>query len=319
MITQPVIPVQILLPVLLAIFGAVVIRLFRRPCSLARKLLTAARILLLLALVFLVDLRIMKEQYDADVELKNVDVLFVTDTTISMWAEDYDGNHPRMDGVQTDLRYIMEELYGSSFGLIRFDNRSRILAPFTQDADTVEDALETISAPDRYYATGSSLNTAYEDMEKLLQSSAKKDGKQTYLFFVSDGEITDGSSLRSFRDLAALVDGGAVLGYGTAEGGRMSDGRYHSYVTDPDTWQAAISHIDEGNLRQIASDLGVEYIHMNTKQNVRAVCAGIRAASSSISGKRDAVTYADTYYWYVYPLIALLLLEAWLFVRKRQL
>lgn len=319
MITQPVIPVQILLPVLAAVYGFILFRSFRRKRPVREKLFSAVRIFCILALLFVINLRIMKERGDMDVEMKNVDVLFVTDTTISMWAEDYNGRNPRMEGVQKDIRFIMNELYGGSFALIRFDNRSQILAPFTQDADTVTDALETIKAPDRYYATGSSLNTAYADMEKLLKSSEKKEGRQTYLFFISDGEITDDSELMSFHDLAALTDGGAVLGYGTAEGGKMSDGRYHSYVTDPDSWQAAVSKIDEENLRTIASDLGIEYIHMNSTRNVQAVCDSIRRESSQVSGKKDAVVYDDTYYLYVYPLAAFLLLEAWLFVRRRKL
>lgn len=316
---QPVIPVQIVLPVMLAVYGVIVFHLIRRKGTARDKILTLIRLLCIGALVFVINLRIMKERSDMDVEMKNIDVLFVADTTISMWAEDYNGTHPRMDGVQTDLRYIMDELYGGSFGLIRFDNRSQILAPFTQDADTVADALETISAPDRYYAKGSSLNTAYDDMEKLLQSSRKKEGRQTYLFFVSDGEITDDSDLRSFRELASMVDGGAVLGYGTEKGGRMSDGKYHSYVSDPETWKDAVSRIDEDNLRSIAADLGVEYIHMNTKQNVSAVCAGIRAASSRTSGRKDAVVYDDTYYLYTIPLLALLLWEAWEIIRRKKM
>ena len=319
MIFQPIIPAQILLPLFLAAAGIITFRVMRTPAPLIRKCLTLARLFCIFALVFVINLRIMKESRDMDVEMKNIDVLFVTDTTISMWAEDYNGNHPRMEGVQADLRYIMDELYGGSFGLIRFDNRSQILAPFTQDTDTVEDALETIKAPDRYYATGSSLNTAYADMEKLLRSSAGKEDRKTYLFFVSDGEITDDSSLQSFRDLAPLVDGGAVLGYGTENGGHMSDGRYHSYVTDPETWQPAVSRIDETSLRSIASDIGIEYIHMNVKQNVSAVCAGIRAASSDVTGKKNAVTYDDTYYLYVWPLLALLAAEAWMAIRKRRL
>lgn len=317
MITQPIIPVQIVLPAMLVIYGFIVFHLIRRKAGIRGTILTLIRLLGIGVLVFAVNLRIMKENYDMDVEMKNIDVLFVVDTTISMWAEDYSGSHPRMDGVQTDLRYIMDELYGGSFGLIRFDNRAQVLAPFTQDADTVRDALETISAPDRYYARGSSLNTAYDETEKLLQSSMKKEGRQTYLFFVSDGEITDDSELRSFRDLASYVDGGAVLGYGTAGGGRMSDGRYRSYVTDPETWDDAVSCIDEDNLRRIAGDLGVEYIHMNSKQNVSAVCSGIRAASSHTAGKKDAVVYDDTYYLYTIPLLAFLLWEAWVIIRKR--
>ena len=230
MITQPVIPVKILLPVLLAAEGILVYRIVRMRGKSLAKLLSILRLTAILSLFFVINLRIMREQTGMDVEMKNTDVLFVTDTTISMWAQDYSGSNPRMDGVQADIRYIMQELYGGRFALIRFDNRSQILAPFTQDADTVADALETIKAPDRYYANGSSLNTPYEDMEKLLRSSEKKEDRKTYLFFISDGEITDDSVLRSFSDLSGLLDGGAVLGYGTEAGGRMAESRLQGFV-----------------------------------------------------------------------------------------
>ena len=65
----------------------------------------------------LVNLRIMEKKYNATIEMKNLDVLFVVDTTISMWAEDYNGKNPRMEGVQADAEYIIDELSGSNFGL----------------------------------------------------------------------------------------------------------------------------------------------------------------------------------------------------------
>ena len=48
------------------------------------------------------------------------------------------------------------------------------------------------------------------------------------------------------------MDAGAVLGYGTEDGGEMVYDDWGSYVRDPETNQHAISKIDEDNLKKIA-------------------------------------------------------------------
>ena len=195
MITKPIISLYLAIPVLGAVLICYIITVVIKDTKLWKKILGILRITIIVVLALIVNLRIMDKKYDAQVEMKNLDVLFVVDTTISMWAEDYDGKDPRMEGVLEDTEYIIDELSGSNFGLIRFDNRSQILAPFTQDHETVKDAFSTIKQPDVYYAKGSSLNKCYDEMKELLESSNMKEDRLTIVFFISDGEITDGSEL----------------------------------------------------------------------------------------------------------------------------
>ena len=316
---QPVLPIYILIPaaVLIPALTILFILLRRDPFGVL-PLIRIVKSVLIAGLCVLIGIRIMKEVPDTDVEMKNLDVLFVIDDTISMWAQDYDGNKPRMNGVFSDCKYIMQELDGANFALIRFDNKAQILAPFTQDKDNVSDALFMIQMPDRYYARGSSLNTPYEEMEKLLVSSAGKKDRQTIVYFISDGEITDESELVSYAPLAKYVDSGAVLGYGTEEGGRMVD-NYGSTVFDFQQSQEAVSRLDEKNLRQIADDLKIEYIHMDRQSNLTANLAAVRAGSRNVRGKGNTVIYDDLCYWFVIPLLALLAWDLYLLLRKRRL
>jgi len=319
MITKPIIPLFIAVPVLLIVLVLYIFGVCRKSTKIRYKVLGIIRITIIIVLAFLSNLRIMDKKYDAQVEMKNLDVLFVVDTTISMWAQDYGGSHERMEGVQYDAANIIDELSGSNFGLIRFDNRSQILAPFTQDHESVKDAFSTIKEPDINYARGSSLNVCYDDLESLLLSSNQKDERLTILFFISDGEITDESTLRSFKELEGYVDAGAVLGYGTGTGGVMQYGSYGNYVKDPDTNKNAVSQINEENLKQIASDLDIDYIHMNHYSNVAYLIESIKNGSSLSIEKSDSVSYEDTYYYYVIPLAIMLILELVIFVRKGKL
>ncbi len=312
---EPILPPVILLPVLavcLIFFWVRAIRRMRDPIG---TVLSCARVLAVVLLAGIIGMRPMREKSEMEVETKNLDVLFVVDDTISMYAQDYDGRKTRMSGVRSDCRFIMDQLQGANFGLIRYDNTARILAPFTQDRDNVQDALDTISIPDTYYAKGSNLQTPYTAMEELLISSSKKEDRQTIVFFFSDGEETDEDATFNFKELAQYIDNGAVLGYGTETGGKMKDG-YGSTVYDYETYQDAVSRIDEANLRLLADDLEIDYIHMESMNNVRYLTDAIRTGAAPSHDSKRAVVYEDLYYYYALPLGLLLMAEAVLTARR---
>ena len=295
MMTNPILSNYIVIPVLSVLLVGVLVMVLRRHDKVWSKVLSIVRVTLILGLAFVINLRPSVKRYNAEIELKNIDVLFVVDTTISMWAEDYDGNRVRMDGVMETCDYILEQLAGSNFSLIRFDNRAQILAPFTQDGRSVSDAFSTIRQPDTYYARGSSLNVPYEDMKEMLISSSKKEERKTVVFFISDGEITDDSQLQSYADLEQYVDGGAVLCFGTKQGGKMeaNNGYSRKYIQDPDTNEDAISVIDEDNLQKIAKDLQVDYMNVRTPEEVGALLDAIKSGSSIRMEETEMITYED--------------------------
>lgn len=250
--------------------------------------------------------------------LRNIDVLFAVDTTLSMWAQDYSGTQPRMDGVRNDVSRIMELLPGGSFGLIRFDNRSQILMPFTPDVRSVRDAVNIMLAPAAGYARGSSLAVPYEDMELLLKSSAGKEDKLTILFFISDGEETNNTELPDFGALKKYISGGAVLGYGTETGGLMNyeNGRE---VTDPDTGRAAVSTIREDNLKEIAAQLGLDYVHMEKNSDADQTAEDILRACRKIVSEKSRESWRDIYWIFDAVLIGLLAWEVYERFRRGRL
>ena len=137
----------------------------------------------------------------------------------------------------------------------------------------------------------------------------------TVLFYISDGEITDGSKLMSFKELEPLIDAGAVLGYGTTKGGKMKD-TYGGYMYDNETNDKAVSKIDENNLKQIANDMDIDYIHMKSTANVKYLVESIKNGSSLTIEKADTVSYEDTYYIYAIILGAVLFINLIVFIRR---
>jgi len=278
------------------------------------KVLTIIRYTLICILAALIGLRVQIADESFKIQVKNTDVLFVVDSTLSMWASDYSGE-PRMTGVKKDCKTIMTQLAGANFGLVKFANHSQILAPFTQDADAVDDAMALIDMPSEYYANGSSLNTPYEDMKKLLESSSKKEGRQTVVFFISDGEITNNSTLQSYSELSSMVDGGAVLGYGTAEGATIKG----AYIYDYQNGGQAKPKIDEINLQHIANDLKIDYIHCEKKTSFISLTQKIIRNSGVTTTETNGVVYEDISWMFAIPLTLLLGWELVRVIRKDDL
>ncbi len=291
-----------------------IIRRGIRRGSPARKLTAILLLAVMIAGVATVWYRPKYHSSSTDIITSNLDVALVVDTTISMWAEDH-GKGTRMDGVKKDIDRIMNKLPGSSFSLIRFDNGAEILTPYTQDINLIHEILDEFHMPAYSTATGSSPNTAHEAMKAVLQSAAARQGnRRTIVFFFSDGETTDGSSLMSFADLSGMINDGAVMGYGTEKGGRMYyPGR--GYITDTSRGTDARSVMDEDALRQIAEDLDIAYVNRTSgpAHAFEGKLESVRLMSRDAAvSDENAPSDKETYHYFA-MLIAVLLL-AWLFL-----
>ena len=317
---QPLFPIIIMLVILAVLFGTTVIVTVRNQIKTREKIFSIIRLGLIFLLVFCIGLRPVTVEKNYEFSCKNLDVLFVVDTTISMWAEDYHGRNKRMDGVKKDVAYILDELAGSNFALVTFDDQTQVLSPFTQDMQYIENLMDTLSIPDSYIATGSDLTKPYKDIESLLLSSSKKENRKTIIFYISDGEITNGKKLNSYSELSQYVDAGAVLGYGTKSGGKMREDNW-GYIYDYETYSDAVSKIDEENLKQIAADLDIPYLNVNgDNASIKGTIELIKETSKTITEQgKGAEIYKDTYYLFAIPLALLLLLELIVIVRKGRL
>ena len=298
MITRPIIPIWLMIIICLILlimsFNKLRVFFFR---------------LLMIILLFLANLRIMIPNGKAKTISDNLDILFVIDTTISMIAEDYNNNETRLSAVKKDCEYIIEELSGSKFSIITFDSISDIRVPFTYDSNIAKEMINMLTVTNRMYAKGSTLNLPIPDMEKQFKSSSKDQDRYRILFYISDGEITKDEKLESFADLASYIKNGAVLGYGTTEGGYMknlSKSYYNKeeYIIASNS-QKAVSKIDENNLKQIANDLKLDYIKMNKTENLTNKIEEIKNDVVLNFEENEIKYYKDTYYYFIIPFIVL--------------
>ena len=340
MIINPIIPIWLMSIICIAI---VIFILYNKPVKdikttrqkkLHKKYIISSSIkILIIILLFVINLRFMIPNGENMAIASDLSVLFVIDTSVSMRALDYDGNEERFDGVINDCCYIVDELSNSKFSIITFSDTAQKVIPFTNDTDMVQAELKAISLENDLYAKGSSMNIVKDILEKSLIEEKERQNEDTKLivFFITDGEITkEGENLESFSNLSQYISDGAVMGYGTKDGGKMVNSTYsdqpnsdfyYIYYYDDSTYQkvTAISKIDENNLKKIASDLKIDYIQMSEKSNIDGKLKQIKNIESSSQGQEEKInTYQDIYYYFAIPLVILLILDFIFKMRKIQ-
>ena len=207
----PIIPIWIMLIICISLIIYIIIK--------KRDLLQ----ILIIILLFIINLRIMIPSNNSKTIKNDLDILFVIDNTISMNALDYNGSNTRLSGVKEACNYIIDELNGSRFSVITFDNTSRIVTPYTYDTNITREAISIMTPINELYAKGSSIDVSLDSIMYSLKNSKKKNDNNRIIFFISDGENTSNNSIKSFKSISKYISDGAVLGYGTKKGGYMKD------------------------------------------------------------------------------------------------
>ncbi|ROR72693.1 vWA domain-containing protein [Bogoriella caseilytica] len=248
------------------------------------------------------------------------DVFIVVDRTGSMVAEDYDDGRPRLEGVRHDIDQILTAFPGARFSVIAFDSQPTRVVPLTNDTRALRSWTETLRQEITHYSAGTSIDRPLPEMETALANSVERNpGHVRLVFFLSDGENTDGDlsdpqQQRSFAPLAGDIDAGAVLGYGTAEGGQMRsyDGTADSgpgtdapWIIDPATDEPAISRLDEANLQRVAEEMGLPYRHRHAPEPLDDAVTAIDIEEIAEDGRRDVETYRDVTWPFALLLVGL--------------
>lgn len=276
------------------------------------------RQILIVVLLFAINIRIMVPAENITVQKSRNDayVIFVVDDTLSMLADDgIDGNQ-RFTDAKNDAAYIIEQLSGAKFAVISFHNSAQIMSPFTDDMYHAKNVINNLYPVRPINAFGTNICVSKDTLGHVIDNAqAMGDGK-IYVFFISDGENTGkNTKMKSFEEYAGEITGGAVLGYGTEEGGEMifydqESDTYETVIDETDyNYDNAVSCIDEDNLKQIAEDLGVPYVHMTKQSAIQSTINDIKASIESTSEEEVKTGYKDTYYFFVFPLVILVAYE----------
>ena len=284
-------------------------------------LLPFIRQILIVALLFVMNLRIAIPDKDAVIETPSVDayVMIVIDDTLSMLADDAGRTETRLEAAISDCEYIVMNLEGANIAVMQFNNKAELITPFTNNPSHIRSVLKTIKPIQEIGAHGSSFNLCQDMILNELKSVKEKEDKNVYIFFLSDGESNVDEERKTFAECAEYIDGGAVLGYGTENGGKMKVygvmGDELGYILDQN-FDTAISRIDEENLGDIAKEFGVGYVRMNDEKKLDGIIEEIKENVAITEQELTEMAYKETYYYCLPPLMALLIWDFFHFKRK---
>ena len=311
MIVNPIIPIW-----LMAVISVCFLLLWRKSIG------AFIRQLLIVILIFVINLRPMMKVENLQEKTLDMDVLFVIDNTISMLAEDMPDDQRRIDVVKEDCDYIMDKLPGARYSVISFCNDAQRLTPYTTDKEMIELAIGSLNATSKYYAQGTSLSVVPD----TILDAVDDDGENAHIvFFISDGESNTRRDDPDFESLRKYIDAGAVMGYGTKHGGPMrvyafygdEEWEYLHYYDDNFNYKEAISKIDEESLENIAESMGLTYVHMEDQRDIDDVINEILMMQHEFIADGDETEgYADIYFWFLIPLIAILAIDCICIKRK---
>ncbi|MBA4084443.1 MAG: hypothetical protein C0493_05795 [Kytococcus sp.] len=249
----------------------------------------------------------------------DVNVFFVVDTTTSSMARDHDGERTRLEGYREDIAKIQAEMPGARFSIITFDYTARVVMPLTTDTQALKTAAENLRPENSLYSGGSSITIAQERLRTTLEGAKERQPERSRIvFYLGDGEQTAAQEPAPF-DLPDLVDGGAVLGYGSDKGGRMAttsaDGTPGEDVKDAQG-NPGVSTIDEQRLKEVADQLGVPYTH-RTGGDIGPALEDADPGTT-VEGAGAAIETYTSLVWVLATVMSLLLLVD-LFITTREI
>ena len=221
-----------------------------------------------------------------------LDVFVVIDSSISMTAEDWDGDQARLDGVVADVEELATIHAGARFAMITFDRKATWRMGLTRDNAALVSAAQTIKPPAEANANGTSIDAALDQLVDGLEKASQADPERgRVVYYLGDGEQTAGRKPRSFEAVKELCDGGAVLGYGTKAGARMPISRSSILPNEVDAERRrAVSKIDQAALQQIAEQAGLDYAQRTAPGGLETVAfdgSFTRISDGHIQGTRS--------------------------------
>jgi Ca-activated chloride channel family protein len=194
-----------------------------------------------------------------DVKRKGLDLILVVDTSRSMLSNDVPPS--RLQRVKLAAQDLLNELQGDRVGLIAFAGRAFLQAPLTIDYDAAVEAindLDTNTIPEG----GTNISEAIDLAVRTFGKSAT--GNRALIIF-TDGEELNGDGPKSAKAAADVGVRIFTIGVGTPEGSLIpisGEGGGTAFVKDGNG-QVVKSRLDERRLKEIATETGGFYLHLD--------------------------------------------------------
>lgn len=232
-------------------------------------------------------------------------VFLVVDRSPDMAVEDLD-DRSRMDVARDDVAALIDRYPRARFAVIEFAAAPSLSWPLSADTWSLRPVLETLSpyasgpdAPAQASAGAASTVLRYQ----LISSAAQYPRAANLVFYLGAGAPESRLPVRRFDLPAGLVDGGAVLGYGTTRGGP---------VPGTDIERSAVG---EAAMRGVADQLGLPYVARSGDAALATELPDGDTAGPEVSAEPAVGGWTETYWLPASAAAVLVLVELYLVLR----
>lgn len=215
----------------------------------------------------------------------------------------------RLARARQEIGDVLHYAEGVNIGLVAFAKIPHMIAPLTDDRETLMRLLPSIKT-ELVYTQGSRLVQALDMAGRMLSDDQAK--IERHVLILSDGGYEDPEA-QIYRAIRALTDRGVrihVIGVGTAQGGPVPNGQGGFYRGR--TGSAIMAPADFGRLRSIARDgqglyTDATYQQEDTRTFLGEIGAG--QADQQEDGERVIRQWEERFYIFLLP--GLLLILTW--------
>jgi Ca-activated chloride channel homolog len=245
------------------------------------------------------------------------DVVIVMDVSLSMGVSDV--SPTRLDKAKQAAGVLVDHLAGDRVGMVVFAGGAVARSPLTTDLQSARQVIDSVAIQDSGVKGGTDLAAGLRAANDMVKGDATR---SKVIVVVTDGEDLAGNDISATSEIAA---GGVLIetiGVGTVAGGQViavnpiSGAR--TPVIDPDTGTTAVSHRDDGNLRQLASaGRGTAY-DGNTTDFAFDLSNAIDQLAPTRFSSSDAIVPYEVFQIPLAVALTLLLLDALLLEKRKR-
>ncbi|OBH10053.1 hypothetical protein [Mycobacterium sp. E1747] len=213
-----------------------------------------------------------------------LNVFLVVDRSTDSGVEDYGTGQPRIAGMRDDIAALLSQYPGARYALVSSAAQATVKWPLSEDNWSLRPTIAALGPE----AGNPEVNVVVADnvlRYQLMQAAEQYPGARNVLLYFGSGAPGSRTPQGGFDIRQASVAGGAVLGYGRSDA------------------------INEAELRHLAGQLGVPYLHREAGQPFQLELP--RAPQMTETGKRIEL------YWLPALVAAgLLLVEVYFSIRE---
>jgi Ca-activated chloride channel homolog len=227
----------------------------------------------------------------------SANVFLIVDRSVDSGVEDFGDGQPRMSGIRADIAALIDRYPQARFAVITFASRPSLDWPLSEDTWSLAPVMARLhpyaGSPD----DSSQVNSAAAAnvlRYQLIAAGQQYPDSDSLVFYFGSGAAGSRAPQGEFDPPPGAVDGGAVLGYGTA-------------LNDP-------------GLRRIAQQLGVPYERRDAgRPFAQAELDPDTAGQSRENPTAPSAAVARTELYWVFTALAAVLLLVEIYLTAREL